>query len=256
MSDFHQGKTGMDLGEPYDKKFRLHYGFYPEEVQTQNGLMQRLDTQLDSRIKNISDFKEGSIMRVKSVGKNGNQIIGYYMIDSVLSDDPESLDENIIKFRFLGTNQPHRDEHNRVVRSDSQSTLSLYGGPALQRSGPRFFEFLDNITEEGSVDFIPYDDKKEAIEKALGKDGVHIASDEDTKEKLSQMYQTETVNSLDELDNALNQCFKNPRESNDIAEKKLQVGLSFAITNKETTDVMQITDINEDTKEITLWNGA
>lgn len=131
-------------------------------------------------VSGTANFKEGSIMR--SVEKHGRSIIGYYMIDSVLSNDPESLDENLIKFRFLGTNQPPRDEDGRMLgNGDSQPKISLYGGQSFTYSWSRFFEFLDNITEAGVVDFIPYDEKKEAIEKALWHNGVRVVNDRDTQ---------------------------------------------------------------------------
>ena len=109
-------------------------GFHPDEVMTDDGLVEKLEEVHGNTIKNLDKFAPGAVMRWKNKGSGDKEMIGYYVIEhtlgNVLSADGEPGD---IKLRFLGNNQ-------------NGGRLSRAGIPQT-KTGPQFFEYLDSCAD-------------------------------------------------------------------------------------------------------------
>jgi hypothetical protein len=140
MLNYYQGKPGslrssLHREEDFRDKFQAQYSIDPEKLDTKSGLTEELIARLGHRVENIENFTAGCVMKWKTKNDKNEEITGYYIIDSIPSEDIEN--DNILTVRFLGNNS---------------SPLSP-AGLARHYTGADFYHYLDGCAEDGKISF-------------------------------------------------------------------------------------------------------
>ena len=105
MLEYYRGQPGTlrastDTEEVFRDKFKTTYGgLDPEKLDTKSGLTEELIARLGHRIDGIDNFQPGCVMQWKTKNENKEEITGYYIIDTVPSEDID--EDNILTVRFL-----------------------------------------------------------------------------------------------------------------------------------------------------------
>lgn len=104
MLQYYRGQPGslrssMDTEEKYREKFKVAHNIDPEKLDTKTTLVEELAARLGHRVEGLEHFDAGCVMEWKTTGPEKEEITGYYVIDSVPSDDPD--EDNILTVRFL-----------------------------------------------------------------------------------------------------------------------------------------------------------
>jgi len=109
MRDYYKGKPGSlrastDTEGEFREKFQAQYkGLDPEKLDIKAGLTEELIARLGHRVEGMEHFDAGCAMEWKTKNKNGEEITGYYILETVPGDTLD--EENIITMRFLGDNK-------------------------------------------------------------------------------------------------------------------------------------------------------
>lgn len=138
MLEYYRGnpaslRSSTDTAEEFRRKFQHTYKIDPEKLDTKSGLTEELIARLGHRVEGIEHFQPGCVMKWKTKNENKEDITGYYLIDTIPSDnedDPEH--DEILSVRFLGND---RDPL-------SPSGLSHY------YTGADFYHYLDGCAED------------------------------------------------------------------------------------------------------------
>ena len=179
-------------------------------------------------------------MQWKTKDAEGNEKIGYYIIDTVLSDDLDESD--LITMRFLG---------------DNRDPLSP-AGLALHYSGADFYNYLSGCSEDGSISFTTRDDfeKTMKINEEDKKLPRYIKTEEtykELREKFPESIHVPDFESFNnEVDSILNPRGDSPLESKNKPDREIHEGMVF-VCGGNNIDTFQIKSIGEN--EITLWDG-
>lgn len=104
MSNYYRGKPGSlrsstNTEGEFREKFQQKYDIDTEKLDIKSGLTEELIAKLGHRIDGMENFDDGCVMEWKTKNKNNEEITGYYIIDSVPSEDMD--EDNIISMRFL-----------------------------------------------------------------------------------------------------------------------------------------------------------
>ena len=153
MLAYYRGKPGSlrastDNEEDFREKFKNTYdGLDPEKLDTKAGLVEELTARLGHRVEGLEHFDDGCVMQWKTKNEKGEEITGYYIIDSVPGDTVD--EENIITARFLG---------------DNTGPLSA-SGLARHYTGADFYNYLDGCSDDGKITFRTRDELEKDLEK-------------------------------------------------------------------------------------------
>lgn len=153
MLAYYRGKPGSlrastDNEEDFREKFKATYdNLDPEKLDTKAGLVEELTARLGHRVEGLEHFDDNCVMQWKTKNEKGEEITGYYIIDSVPGDTVD--EENIITARFLGNNS---------------GPLSA-SGLARHYTGADFYNYLDGCADDGKITFRTRDDFEKDLEK-------------------------------------------------------------------------------------------
>lgn len=248
MLEYYRGnpsslRASTDNEEAFREKFKTTYSIDPEKLDTKSGFLEELTARLGHRVRGLEHFSAGCVMQWKTKNDQKEDITGYYIIDSVPSDDIEN--DNILTVRFLGNDQ------------DPLSPSGL----ARHYTGADFYHYLDGCSEDGQITFqgrSEFDGEMEAntTEKKLPR---YYTEQETQAELRNQFPETTEVQSMDslnyEIDQILNPRNDNPKEAKTPEDRKLHVGMIFTKVTDKGIDTFQIRDIDEEAGTITLWDG-
>lgn len=104
MLEYYKGKpaslrSSTDTEEQFRQKFIENYGVDTEKLDIKAGLTEELIARLGHRVEGMEHFDAGCAMEWKTKNKEGEEITGYYIIDTIPGDTLD--EENIITMRFL-----------------------------------------------------------------------------------------------------------------------------------------------------------
>lgn len=253
MLEYYRGnpaslRRSTDNEGDFRERFTTQYpGIDPEKLDTKSGLLEELTARLGHRVEGLEHFGPGCVMQWKTKSQETKEdITGYYMIDTVPSEDIE--EDNILTVRFLG---------------NDQSPLSP-SGLARHYTGADFYHYLDGCTEDGRITFRESAEfEKEMEANTAEKKFPRYYTEQETQTELRNRFpDTTEVMSLESLDYEVDQILNprkdhpHPREAKSPDDRKLYPGMIFAkVNNDGKIDTFQIRDIDEKSGTITLWDG-
>jgi len=191
----------------------------------------------------MEHFDAGCAMEWKTKSKDGEEITGYYIIDTIPGDTLD--DENIITMRFLG---------------DNKDPLSA-GGIAHHYTGADFYEYLNGCAEDGKIIFRDRSEFDAEMEKNTSETKLprYFTAAETKSELRSQFPEVVEVQNFDEFnaeaDKIINPTGNNPKEAKSPAERTLHEGMIFCKTTSGSIDTFQIQSLDKEAGTITLWDG-
>lgn len=237
-------RASTDNEEDFREKFKNTYnGLDPEKLDTKAGLVEELTARLGHRVEGLEHFDDGCIMQWKTKNEKGEEIIGYYIIDSVPGDSVD--EENIITARFLGNNT---------------GPLSA-SGLARHYTGADFYNYLDGCAEDGKITFRTRDEFEKDLEKnEQDKKYPRYFTEQETQAELRNQFPNSTevvdIDGLNyEIDQLLNPKWDHKKEAKSSEERKLHEGMIFCKVSDKGTDTFQVKSIDDTTGTITLWDG-
>lgn len=192
-------------------------------------------------------------MTWKTKREDGTEMIAYYGIDEVLSEDPD--DDSMVKIRFLGNNTPEKNDKGEPI----PAKIPLLGGMKSIHTGSRFFEYMASIVDDGEIDFVEAD----KIPALLEKDKITTYTDEEVKAELRRKYDGAEIMSEDvlssELDAILQDDHGKKLEDTDPENRKIREKMSFFIQSENGVETFEIEEIihgeNGELPKIRLWDG-
>ena len=158
-------------------------------------------------------------MQWETKGKDNEKITGYYMVDSVPTNDPD--EENMISVRFLGNN----------------TTPLVEPGMQFTYSGADFFDYLHTCCERGTISFGRGDEFMARTEENKNNNTFpRFHSLIETQEQLRKRFpDVKTVNLEDmnaQIDTMLNSG-NEKKEAKTSAERELHPGMIFAMQDSK-----------------------
>jgi len=106
LNEFASGRPGGLTSSgvvDFEESFLHTYQFNPDDVSTDGALVEKLQTNLGNKIKNLEKFGRGNIMMWRKKGTNGQRdLVGYYAIADTQGENSDDPGE--IRLRFLGNN--------------------------------------------------------------------------------------------------------------------------------------------------------
>jgi hypothetical protein len=149
LEEFGSGKPGSLAKSnvvDFEKSFLHTYQFDPDDIMTDGALIEKLQTNLGNKIKNIEKFGKGNVMMWRKKGVNGQRdMVGYYAIDDTQGEHDDSED---IRIRFLGNNTSV-DPNNPYEKGRLTP-----GGIVKTFTGPQFFDYLMGSGDDVTIDFV------------------------------------------------------------------------------------------------------
>lgn len=248
MSNYYRGKpvslrSSTNTEGEFREKFRENYGIDTEKLDIKSGLTEELIAKLGHKIDGMEHFDDACVMEWKTKNKNNEEITGYYIIDSVPSEDMD--EDNIITMRFLG---------------DNRDPLSP-NGLAHHYTGADFYEYLSGCSENGKITFRERSEFDAEMDKNTSETKLpRYFTEAETKSELrAQFPEVVEVQSFEEfnseVDKLLNPSGNNPKEAKSAPERTLHEGMIFCKTSSGGIDTFQVQNIDENAGTITLWDG-
>lgn len=249
MLAYYRGKPGSlrastDTEEDFREKFKATYNnLDPEKLDTKAGLIEELTARLGHRVEGLEHFDDGCVMQWKTKNEKGEEITGYYIIDSVPGDTVD--EENIITARFLGNNT---------------GPLSA-SGLARHYTGADFYNYLDGCSDDGKITFRTRDEFEKDLEKnEQDKKYPRYFTEQETQAELRNQFPNSTeVVDIDginyEIDQLLNPKGTHKKEAKTPEERKLHEGMIFCKVSDKGIDTFQVKSIDDTAGKITLWDG-
>lgn len=248
MLNYYRGKpsslrSSTNTEGEFREKFQQKYDIDTEKLDIKSGLTEELIAKLGHKIEGIEHFDDGCVMEWKTKNKNNEEITGYYIIDSVPSEDMD--EDNIITMRFLG---------------DNRDPLSA-NGLAHHYTGADFYDYLSGCSEDGRITFRERSEFDAEIEKNTRetKSPRYFTESETKSELRTQFPEVVEVQSFEEfnaeVDKLLNPSGNNPKEAKSAPERTLHEGMVFCKTSSGTIDTFQIQSLDKEAGTVTLWDG-
>lgn len=251
MLEYYRGnpatlRSSTDTGDDFRRKFKQTYNLDPEKLDTKSGLTEELIARLGHRVEGIENFQPGCVMKWATKNEHKEDITGYYIIDTIPSDnedDPEH--DEILTVRFLG--------NDRDPLSPS--------GLAHHYTGADFYHYLDGCAEDGKITFGDGAEfEREMDENTKAKKLPRYFTEQETQAELRSQFPESTEiqdrEALDyEIDQILNPRNENKKEAQNPEDRKLREGMIFTKITDKGIDTFEVREIDEANKTITLWDG-